>query len=71
MGRIVSHDRSLSWKPCHIAVDTNPQMCGAIWTADRIAKSDPTKGEWTMFDLPTRGTEIRHISLLEKDGVTK
>ena len=27
--------------------------------------------EWTMFDLPTRGTEIRHVSLLERDGVTK
>ena len=24
-----------------------------------------------MFDLPVRGTEIRHVSLLERDGVTK
>jgi hypothetical protein len=24
-----------------------------------------------MFDLPTRGTEIRHVSLLERDGITK
>jgi hypothetical protein len=24
-----------------------------------------------MFDLPVRGTEIRHISLLERDGQLK
>ena len=58
-------------QPYHIAVDQNHNVWGNLWTADRITKYDPTKGEWTMFDLPTRGTEIRHISLLEKDGVTK
>ena len=42
-----------------------------LWTADRVAKYDPGKGQWTMFDLPVRGTEIRHVSLLERDGVTK
>ena len=36
-----------------------------------IAGTSPAKAEWTLFDLPVRGTEIRHISLLEKDGVTK
>jgi len=41
---------------------------GNLWTADRVAKYDPSKGEWTMFDLPVRGTEIRHVSLLERDG---
>ena len=47
-------------------------MCSSdLWTADRLAKYDPAKAEWTLFDLPVRGTEIRHISLLEKDGVTK
>src|SRR6266478_3488645 len=60
-----------AYQPYHIAVDQNHNVWGNLWTADRIAKYDPFKGEWTMFDLPTRGTEIRHISLLEKDGVTK
>jgi len=60
-----------AYQPYHIAVDQNHNVWGNLWTADRIAKYDPTKNEWTMFDLPTRGTEIRHISLLEKDGVTK
>ncbi len=60
-----------AYQPYHIAVDQNHNVWGNLWTADRIAKYDPAKGAWTMFDLPTRGTEIRHISLLEKDGVTK
>ena len=60
-----------SYQPYHIAVDQNHNVWSNMWTTDRIAKYDPGKGEWTMFDLPTRGTEIRHVSLLERDGVTK
>jgi streptogramin lyase len=60
-----------AYQPYHIAVDQHHNVWGNLWTADRITKYDPSKNEWTMFDLPTRGTEIRHISLLEKDGVTK
>ena len=47
-------------------------MCGAICgPSDQIAKFDPATNKWTMFDLPVRGTEIRHVSLLERDGMTK
>jgi streptogramin lyase/mono/diheme cytochrome c family protein len=60
-----------AYQPYHIAVDKNHNVWGNLWTADRVAKYDPSKGEWTMFDLPVRGTEIRHVSLLERDGVTK
>jgi virginiamycin B lyase len=60
-----------SYQPYHIAVDQSHNVWANMWTTDRIAKYDPGKGEWTMFDLPTRGTEIRHVSLLERDGVTK
>jgi streptogramin lyase len=60
-----------TYQPYHIAVDKNHNVWGNLWTADRVAKYDPSKGEWTMFDLPVRGTEIRHVSLLERDGVTK
>ncbi len=60
-----------AYQPYHIAVDQNHNVWGNLWTADRIAKYDPAKGQWTMFDTPVRGTEIRHVSLLERDGVTK
>jgi hypothetical protein len=31
-----------------------------------IAKYDSKAGSWTMFDLPTRGTEVRIPALLER-----
>jgi streptogramin lyase len=55
-----------AYQPYHIAVDQNHNVWGNLWTADRITKYDPAKGEWTMFDLPTRGTEVRIGALLEK-----
>jgi hypothetical protein len=39
-----------------------------LWSTDKVAKYDPGAGRWTLFDLPTRGTEARHISLLEREG---
>jgi hypothetical protein len=33
---------------------------------DQIAKYEPAAGKWTVFDLPTRGTEVRIASLLEQ-----
>ncbi len=55
----------------HIAVDQNHNVWGNLWTSDQIVRYDPASKQWTMFDLPVRGTEIRHISLLERDGKTK
>jgi streptogramin lyase len=55
----------------HIAVDQNHNVWGNLWTSDQIVRYNPETKQWTMFDLPVRGTEIRHISLLERDGVTK
>ena len=34
-------------------------------------KNSLTSGKWTIFDLPVRGTEIRHIALDERDGRTQ
>jgi streptogramin lyase/mono/diheme cytochrome c family protein len=58
-------------QPYHIAVDDNHNVWANLWTSDHIAKYDPTAGRWTTFELPVRGTEIRHVSLLERDGKTK
>jgi hypothetical protein len=33
-----------------------------------ILKYDTSANAWTTFDLPTRGTEARYISRLERDG---
>jgi streptogramin lyase len=58
----------MSHQPYHIAVDRNHNVWGNMWTADQIYRYDPAAKAWTYFDLPRRGTEIRHISLSERDG---
>jgi streptogramin lyase len=62
---------STTMQPYHIAVDQNHNVWGNLWTSDQIAKYDPTANKWTMFELPVRGTEIRHVSLMERDGKTQ
>jgi len=53
-------------QPYHIAVDNKHNVWGNLWTSDRIVKLNPATNQWTAFDLPVRGTEIRHIALLER-----
>jgi streptogramin lyase len=55
-------------QPYHVAVDSKHNVWGNLWTADRIVRLDPGTNAWTIFDLPVRGTEIRHIALLERGG---
>ena len=54
--------------PYQIAVDKNHNLWMNVWTSDVVLKYDPAASKWTTFDLPSRGTEARHISLLERDG---
>ncbi len=55
-------------QPYHIAVDSKHDAWLNIWSSDVILRYDPGADRWTTFDLPTRGTEARYVSLLEKDG---
>ena len=55
----------------HIAVDNNHNVWGNLWTNDQIVKYDPATQKWTTFELPVRGTEIRHISVDERQGTLK
>ena len=57
-----------SQQPYHVAVDKGHRVWTNLWTSDRIMRYDPASKVWTGFDLPTRGSEARYISLLEKDG---
>jgi streptogramin lyase len=54
----------------HAAIDGQHRVWVNLWTSDRIARYDPDHQQWATFNLPVRGSEIRHISLLEKDGRT-
>jgi streptogramin lyase len=55
----------------HIVVDKDHNVWGNLWTSDQIVRFDPAANKWTTFELPVRGTEIRHISLMERDGKTQ
>jgi len=55
-------------QPYQVQIDQNHNVWTNLWSTDRIAKYDPSVSQWTLFDLPTRGTETRYISLLERDG---
>ena len=52
----------------HITVDSRHNAWGNLWTADQLFKYDPAANRFTLFDLPVHGTEIRHISHLERNG---
>jgi streptogramin lyase len=52
----------------HIAVDSNHNAWGNLWTSDQLFRFDPSASKVTTFELPVHGTEIRHISLFERDG---
>jgi streptogramin lyase len=55
-------------KPYHVAVDSKHNAWLNIWASDAILRYEPANNTWTTFDLPTRGSEARHISLLEREG---
>ncbi len=80
LARIDTHTMDTSFVPLpfngsmqayHVAVDNHHNAWLNIWTSDVVLRYDPEKKQWTTFDLPTRGTEARYISLLEKDGKTE
>ncbi|MBX9773997.1 MAG: carboxypeptidase regulatory-like domain-containing protein [Xanthobacteraceae bacterium] len=57
-----------SQQPYQIAVDSTHAAWTNMWTTDRVARYSPATGQWTLFDLPSRGTEARYISIDERDG---
>ncbi len=55
-------------QPYQVAIDRNRNVWTNLWSTDKIAKLDPNTNQWTLFELPTRGTESRYISLLDREG---
>jgi streptogramin lyase len=54
--------------PYQAAVDSHHNVWVNMMNDDRLLRYNPTTAKWDSFPLPTRGTESRYISLLEKDG---
>jgi len=55
-------------QPYQVNVDKDHNVWTHLWSSDLVTKYNPSTRQWTLFDLPNRGTETRHISLLERDG---
>ena len=55
----------------------NPYMAGVdgdhgVWVSlqggDEVAKLDPGSGEWSLYAWPSRGTGLRNLAVVERDG---
>jgi streptogramin lyase len=57
-----------SQQPYQIGVDHTHAAWTNMWTTDQVARFDPATSKWTFFDLPSRGTEARYLSLDDRDG---
>jgi streptogramin lyase len=57
--------------PYQITIDKNHNLWMNVWTSDVVLKYDPSANKWTTFDLPSRGTEVRHISIDERGDKLK
>ncbi len=55
-------------KPYHVAVDSHHNAWLNIWMTDQVLRYDPKADTFTAFDIPTRGSEVRYVSVYEKDG---
>jgi streptogramin lyase len=54
--------------PYDASVDKNHNVWVNLTNGDSVAKFDPKTEKWTEYPLPTRGIDLRHISLDERSG---
>ena len=78
LARIDTHTKQTTFVPLpgmnapyHVAVDSHHDVWLNIWMTDKVLRYDPQTSTWTTFQLPSRGTEVRHISIDERDGKLK
>ena len=54
--------------PYDCVVDSHHHVWTNLFNGDAVAEFDPQSEQWTEYPLPTRGTELRHIAIAERDG---
>ena len=55
-------------QPYATAVDRNHMVWTNLQSDDAVAKLDPTTGHYTIYKLPSIGTELRHITVDDMGG---
>lgn len=54
--------------PYDVEVDNNHVPFVSLRNSDRVGKFDPVTKQWTIYVLPTLGTEARHITVDKRTG---
>jgi streptogramin lyase len=57
--------------PYDASVDKDHNVWVNLTNGDSVAKFNPKTEQWTEYALPARGIALRHISLDERDGITR
>ena len=57
--------------PYDASVDKSHNVWVNLTNGDSVAKFDPKTEKWIEYPLPTRGIDLRHISLDERTGTTQ
>lgn len=57
--------------PYDASIDREHNVWVNLTNGDSVARFNPATEQWTEFPLPGRGINLRHISLDERDGVTR
>lgn len=55
-------------QPYQTAVDRKGNVWFNSWMTDKIVRYSPGDDKFVFFELPTHGTESRHLSILEREG---
>ncbi len=64
------HRLPINSHPYATAVDRNHMVWTNLSADDAVAKLDPNTGQYTIYKLPSVGTELRHIAVNNDNGNT-
>ena len=62
------HRLPINSHPYATAVDRNHMVWTNLSSDDAVAKLDPSTGEYTLYRLPSVGTELRHVAVDDADA---
>ena len=61
----------MGMNPYMAAIDTSHNAWVSFTNADEVGKFDPTTEKWTMYSWPSRGTDLRHLGMVDHNGVVQ
>jgi streptogramin lyase len=62
---------SVGLNPYMAAVDTGHNAWVSFLGGDQVGKFDPKTEKWTLYNWPSRGTALRHLGMVDHNGVVQ